>query len=186
MTIADSTQVKVRNMVDYNVGYKIEEDNIRRQFSPHEVKTVTAGELRKLDYTRGGHVLLTSYLAVQNKSLAQEFGVDEDSYANEYNWDAAKVDQVLLSEPVEVLQDAMDFAPEGILQLIKDRAIALRLDSMDKRKVISDAMKIDLNGMIELAVKAESTETKSAPKKTRRASSSNSSTAKTRRAVAQE
>lgn len=186
MAIADSTQVKVRNMVDYNVGYKIEEDNIRRQFSPHEVKTVTAGELRKLDYTRGGHVLLTSYLAVQNKSLAQEFGVDEDSYANEYNWDAAKVDQVLLNEPVEVLQDAMDFAPEGILQLIKDRAIALRLDSMDKRKVISDAMKIDLNGMIDLAVKAESVEVKSAPKKTRRASSSNSSTAKTRRAAAQE
>lgn len=185
MSIADSTQVKVRNMVDYNVGYKIEEDNVRRQFSPHEVKTVTAGELRKLDYTRGGHVLLTSYLAVQNKSLAQEFGVDEDSFANEYNWDAAKVDQVLLSEPVEVLQDAMDFAPEGILQLIKDRAIALRLDSMDKRKVISDAMKIDLNGMIELAIKAESTETKEAPKKTRR-TSSNSTATKTRRAVAQE
>ena len=122
---------------------------------------------------------------MQNKSLAQEFGVDEDSFANEYNWDAAKVDQVLLSEPVEVLQDAMDFAPEGILQLIKDRAIALRLDSMDKRKVISDAMKIDLNGMIELAIKAESTETKEAPKKTRRASS-NSTATKTRRAAAQE
>ena len=34
MTIADSTQVKVRNMVDYNVGYKIEEDNVGVSFLP--------------------------------------------------------------------------------------------------------------------------------------------------------
>ena len=186
MSVPDSTQVKVRNMVDYTVGYRIEEDNVRRQFSPHEVKTVTAGELRKLDYTRGGHVLLTSYLAVQNKSLAEEFGIEEDVFSNEYNWDAARVDEVLLSEPIEILQDAMDFAPEGILQLIKDRAIALRLDSMDKRKVISDGMNIDLNNMIGLAEKATADDKPAAPKKTRRSSASKSSAStqtKTRRAA---
>ena len=186
MSVPDSTQVKVRNMVDYTVGYRIEEDNVRRQFSPHEIKTVTAGELRKLDYTRGGHVLLTSYLAVQNKSLAEEFGIEEDVFSNEYNWDAARVDEVLLSEPIEILQDAMDFAPEGILQLIKDRAIALRLDSMDKRKVISDGMNIDLNNMIGLAEKAATDDKPAAPKKTRRSSASKSSAStqtKTRRAA---
>ena len=168
--IANSTKIKVKNLVDYNVGYKIEEDNVRRQFAPYEIKQIEAGELRKLNYTRGGHILLTEYLSVMNRNLADEFGVDSDSFDNEYNWDVNKVDSVLTSEPIEVLQDALDFAPKGVLELIKDRAIALKLDSMDKRQIISSALGIDLSSMIEVQKMNEEEDPDSNAKpKTRRA-----------------
>lgn len=177
-TVTDATTVKVKNLVDYGVGYRIDEDNVRRQFAPFEIKTLKAGELRKLNYSRGGHILLTHYLSVMNRDLAHEFGIDDDSYDNEYNWDVAKVDKVLLSQPIEVLQDALDFAPRGILELIKDRAIALKIDSMDKRHAISKALDIDLNGMINIQQMQEEADAEVAgePKpKTRRAASTNSS-----------
>lgn len=149
-TVSDDTIVKVKNMADYRVGYTMKEENIRRIFEDGEIKQITAGELRKLNYKRGGHTMLTDYLCVMNKDLANEFGIDDDSFENEYNWDVARVDSVLKNEPLAVLQDALDFAPQGIIDLIKDRAIELKIDSMDKRQAISDALSIDLNGMIEI------------------------------------
>lgn len=177
MVIADSKEVPVKNLADYRVGYKIEEDNIRRQFSPYEIKNIKAGELRKLNYTRGGHIMLTEYLSVMNRELAKEFGVDDDSYDNEYNWDVQKVDSVLIQEPIEVLQDALDFAPNGIVELIKDRAIALKIDSMDKRLAISKAIGVDLGGMIDIQQMKEEEEAAApaAKPKTRRSSSSKNS-----------
>lgn len=186
--VSDSTLVDVKNLVDYKVGYFIKEDNIRRQFNPQEVKKLKAGELRKLNYMRGGHVLLTDYLSVGNRDLAHEFGIDDDVFDNEYNWDVAKVDSVLTSEPIEVLQDAMDFAPNGIKELIKDRAVELKIDSMDKRQTISTSLGIDLNGMIDVQkIKEEDADTAPAKPKSRRASqakgSDNGGSGKQRRAV---
>ena len=179
-TVSDDTIVKVKNMTDYKVGYTIKEENLRRVFESGEVKQLAAGELRKVNYKRGGHVILTNYLCIMNKDLANEFGVDDDSFENEYNWDVARVDSVLKDEPLDVLQDALDFAPQGIIDLIKDRAIELKIDSMDKRQAISDALSIDLNGMIDIQ-KIKETELEGAAEKpkTRRTSRAKSQSGST-------
>lgn len=185
MTVGDNTKVKVRNLVSHSVTYKIEEENIRRSFAANEEKTLTAGELRKLNYKRGGHVLLNEYLNISNEELANEFGVSSDAFKNEYSWDVDKVDKVLLKEPIEVLLDALDFAPLGILDLIQERAIALNINSMDKREAISKALNIDLSKMIEIrkdekATKAANgTAAKEPERKRRVASSENSNKGKT-------
>lgn len=154
MPITDNTSVDVRNLVDHKVVYRIPEDNVRREFQAFEVKKLKAGELRKLNYQYGGHVLLTQYLSVGNAELAKEFDVDCDEVV-EYNWTATDVDKVLMEGSLDALLDALDFAPKGIVELIKDRAIQLRIPDTNKRKAIADATGCDINNTIEMLDNAE-------------------------------
>lgn len=151
--VTDKTIVDVRNLVDHKVVYKLPEDNIRREFQGFEVKKISAGELRKLNYTYGGRVLLTQFLNVGNDDLASEFGVDSD--AIEYKWTESDVDRVLLEGSVDELLDALDFAPEGIIELIKDRAVFLKIPDMNKRKIISEKTGFDIDNTVKMVDELE-------------------------------
>ena len=113
--MTDKQYVQVRNLTDNPVVYLIPEDNIRRVFGPYEEKKLTKDELQKLYYQPGGATLLQDFLQVQDREAALEFGVPSDSYDHEYSWDKNKVDEVLQNGSIEVLHDALDFAPEGIV-----------------------------------------------------------------------
>lgn len=147
MTVADTTVVQVQNLVDHIVGYKIEEDNVRRIFQPYEIKKLTAGELRKLNYRHGGNVMLRNFLSVKNKELAREFGVEDDTV--EYNWTVKDVDEVLTNGDMDTLLDALDFGPEGIKSMLVDRAVTLKINDMDKRQAIYDKTGYNISKMIE-------------------------------------
>lgn len=167
MSVSDDAIIEVRNLVDYMVVYRIDEDHIRREFAPGEVKKVTAIELRKLYYTPGGGDLLKNFLSVRNAELASEFGVSSDTI--EYNWTVSDIDKTLLVEPIEVLLDALDFAPDGIKETIVDRAVALKINNMDKRKAILEKTGQDITQKIDFKEALESQDNKqdSAPKERR-------------------
>lgn len=174
MTVADNVLVEVDNLVGHTVGYKIEEDNVRRVFQPYEKKKLTAGELRKLNYRYGGNVLLTNYLSVKNQELAAEFGVSSDTI--EYNWTKDDVDRVLTTEPIEVLLDALDFGPDGIKNMIVDRAVELEINNMDKRNAILEKTGFDVTNMINFKKMASEGEDEEKPSNTQRRVKKSSST----------
>lgn len=144
----DTQTVRVQNLTDNPVVYLIPEDNLRRVYRPYEEKTITVEELRKVFYQPGGPALLREFLQVKNKDLAIEFGVDSEVFEHEYSWDKAKVENVLLKEDIDILHDALDFAPEGIIDLIVDCAIELRIADINKRELISEYTGKDINRMI--------------------------------------
>ena len=148
MTVIDKQYIEVRNLTGQTVAYKIEEDNIRRVFAPHETKKITAEELRKAAYKYGNNVLFQDYLCVDNKELAEEFGVPED--AVEYWWKKEDIDRVLSEGSMDEFLDALDYAPKGIVTAIKDRAIETKVNSMEKRKAILDNLGDDITKIIEL------------------------------------
>lgn len=76
--LKDTTMVPVRNMVDHKVVYAIPELNRRVVFEPFQKKEVQAGELRALNYSTGGEVLLHNYLCVLSKDLRREFNIPKD------------------------------------------------------------------------------------------------------------
>lgn len=78
MTINDSTLVPVYNMVNHRVVYTIPELNRRIVFEPFQEKKIPAGELRALNYTTGGEVLLHEYLCIKSKDLRIEFNIPSD------------------------------------------------------------------------------------------------------------
>lgn len=146
--INDNAVIKVRNLTGHTVVYRIPEDNIRRAFGKNETKNITAGELRKLFFQNGGGILLKEFLYVDNEELALEFGVSEDALQHEYSWTEKDVDNLLLHGDINVLKDALDFAPLGIVETIIDRAVALRIPDNNKREAIHEMTKRDITGMI--------------------------------------
>ena len=151
--VKDTDKVVVRNFTDQRVVYTIPEKNIRRDFSGFESKTLEAGELRELWFKSGGAKLLQDYLGVDNRELAKEFDITDDLFEHEYSWTQKDIDRVLTSGSEDELADALDYAPRGIVETLVDRAVALRIPDMNKRKLIKNMTDKDVSkkiGYIEL------------------------------------
>ncbi len=76
--INDTTLVPVRNMVNHKVVYVIPEEHRRVVFEPFQQRQIRAGELRALNYTMGGNVLLHNYLCVKSSDMREEFNIPQD------------------------------------------------------------------------------------------------------------
>lgn len=143
-----NTPVVVENLSDIQVGYVLTSTGLTRRFMPHVPMSIKASELRELSWQRGGLYLLQNYLRINNKDLAAEFGISEDTYDHEYQWSIADVDDCLKNKPIDVLLDALDFAPDGIVATIKDRAIELEIPDTAKLRAIGKRTNSDLEAMI--------------------------------------
>lgn len=144
--INDNELVKVQNLTDYRVIYTAYTGQ-RRSFEGNASLCIPAIEIRQLNYSTGGRVLLQDYLSIRNRELAEEIGIQE--FDQEYSWDDADIERVLISGSEEELEDALDFAPRGIIDSIVDKAVKIKLPDNNKRKLIKDYTGKDVNNMIE-------------------------------------
>ena len=164
--LKDTDLVEVRNLVDHIVVYKVDELNRRIVFNPFETKKVAVDELRRLHYQHGGQVLLHNYLCVLNDELREEFGIDPTMV--EYDWTLKDVDAALTSSPMDVLLDALEFGPEGIRDLLVDRAVELKIPDTNRRKAILEMTGVDVNNMIEIKEAYETEPEQTEPPHSRR------------------
>ena len=165
--INDDAKIRIRNLCDHIVCYSIT-DGARRELAPNQSIVVTAGELRQLNSEYGGSILLRNFIQVENEKLAVEFGVNPEENP-EYLWSREDVDRVLLEEPIEVLEDALDFAPTGIVDLIVSRAVAIELPDNRKREAIANSTGRDISAMIRNAkLVSNETTTSNKPRRQRR------------------
>lgn len=148
MAVEETTVVPVRNIVNHTVSYIVEDLNVTRRFDPFETKEISIRELRALNYKRGGRVLLRDYLSVKNDDFRREIGIPED--AIEYDYRQADIDEILLEKPVEVLEDTLEFGPQGIKELVQSRAVELQIPDMSKRQIIYEFTGVDVNKQIKL------------------------------------
>ncbi len=144
--VADDTIVPIRNIVNCETGYILTSSGHSRRLMPGVVMHVTAGELRELFYQPGGSILLQNYIHVGNADLCKEFGVPEDMI--EYNWTVSDIKKALLEDPIDVLLDALDFAPQGVIEAIKDDAVELEINDKAKIDAIAKKTGIDIDAAI--------------------------------------
>lgn len=149
--LTDDTLVSIRNMVNHKVVYVLPDWNRKVVFEPFQERKIPAGELRALHYTTGGYNLLHNYLCVENTDLKAEFEIPKDQI--EYDWKLNDIKYLLLNNNslIESLQDALDFAPEGIREMIIDYAVIWKIPDSNKRKVISQMTGIDIDKQIEFS-----------------------------------
>lgn len=182
--VADDETVVITNLLDHTTGYIVETSNgtVRRFLPAFASFKVKAEELRQLNYTLGGQEILKNYIRVENSDLAAEFGVDTEA-TPEYNWTESDVVDCLNNSDINVLLDALDFAPEGIKQLIVDKAVELEIPDVNKRQAISKAMGADIDSMIKNKHAYDNAEAEEKPKTTRRRTTTSASgtATKTRR-----
>lgn len=131
--LEDSVIIEVINRSDCNSGYILEDGNVHRSFTPGEIKKITMGELRALSYSPGGDVLLREFLQIKNPEAIEELLGEVEP---EYNYTADDVKRVMVYGSMDEFLDMLDFAPDGIREMIKDFAVKLELNDVAKREAI--------------------------------------------------
>lgn len=140
--------IQVRNRDNGTVGYTIPDlGNLHRSFQSEEVKEVTMEELRKLSYLPGGEYLLKNCLVIGDKEAVRELISDIEP---EYFYTDKEVKGLLISGSLEQLLDALDYAPAGVIELIKKYAVELEINDIQKRNAILKATGFNVTNAIEI------------------------------------
>ena len=140
--------VKVQNRDNGSVGYTIPDlNNLHRTYQPNETKNITMDELRKLSYVPGGMEILRNYLVILDEEAREEILSDVEP---EYYLTKDGVKQLLLEGNLDALLDCLDFAPSGVVDLVKDVAVEIELNDVKKRNAILDKTGFNVTSAIEI------------------------------------
>jgi len=155
----------VKNRSASMVIYSIPEDGIRREFAPSETKIISKEELDKLTYQAGGRELMANFLQIQNAELREELGIHTEP---EYDYSEEQIVDLILKGSLDAFLDCLDFAPIGIIDLIKEMAVLLPMTDMRKAEALKEKTGFDLavalrNKEAEEAEDKEGKEPESAP-----------------------
>lgn len=180
--LSDADNVKIRNLVGYPVIIVTPIHHKRWELPPHGEMEVTVADVRECSYDQGCRNIFHDYVQICNSELAKEFGVNDDVI--EYNWGDKEIKAALTTAPIEVLLDALDFAPDGIKEALLDKAVEMEIPDIQRREAISKALGVDVNNKIKNA-QAVKTSAGTA-KKTRRRVAAKDTTTKTRRVATEE
>ena len=137
--------VKVTNRCGGKAIYKIPEHGIRREFNMGESKMVPYQELVWLSYQPGGRNMMTNTFLIEEVKATKELNIHTEP---ECFMTEADVVKMLQEGSVEELMDALDFAPSGVIQIIKDQAVTLPLYDMRKREAILKMTGFDVTSAI--------------------------------------
>lgn len=153
--IDNNKLIKVRNRNKGTVGYTIPDlGNLHRNFQPEEVKEIPMEELKKLSWLPGGEVILKNHLIIDDKEALNELiGKVEP----EYFYTEKEIEKLLRTGTMDQFMDCLEFAPEGVIELVKDLAVKIELNDIQKREAIlkktgfnvTSAININKESMIE-------------------------------------
>lgn len=129
-----NTKIKVRNRSTCPVGYTIPDmGNYRRQFAANETKELPFEEVQKVAFIPGGEYLLQHYLVIENIEARDEI---LGSVELEYSYSEKDIERLLLHGTMDELLDCLDFAPIGVIDLVKSIAVKTELNDIRKREAI--------------------------------------------------
>ena len=141
------TIMKVKNRSAGMVVYRIPEHGIRREFAAGEVKKVPYEELVWLSYVPGGRQLMELYLQIQNAEAIEDLNIHtEPEY---YMTETQIVDLLQDTSKYDEFLDALDFAPAGVIDLIKALSVNLPLTDTRKIEAIRNKTGFDVAAAIE-------------------------------------
>lgn len=137
MAVAKDKLIKVTNRYSGTVGYDVQDMAIpHRNFHPGETKEITFEELEKVAADPAGEKILEKYLVIKDYEAAKELLPDVEP---EYYYTEEDIKRLLLTpNNLDAFLDCLDFAPDGVIDLIQEEAVNLPLNDVAKRKAILD------------------------------------------------
>ena len=143
--IDQNTMYRVKNRSSSMVVYRIPELNLRREFAPGETKVIAFGELEKLTYQSGGRELLEQFLQIGDEVVTSDLNIHREV---EYDMSEGQIRELLLRGSLDAFLDALDFAPLGVIDLIKSMAVSLPLTDLNKRKALKEKTGFDVDSAL--------------------------------------
>lgn len=151
------TLIKVTNRSNGRVSYSIPDSNgLRRLFHSKETKEIPMEELRKVMWSTGGAYILKNTLIIENKEAVQELFSTEPE--PEYYYTEDEIKQLLLTGTNDQLLDCLDFAPEGVVNVLKNLAVTMKLNDMSKREIIFEKTGFNVTNAININKESEKEE----------------------------
>lgn len=149
-----STLIKVLNRDNGAVGYAIPEMNgLKRVYQAGETKEITFEEIEKLSYIPGGKELLEDSLVILNndEAIKEILGHVEP----EYSYSKEDVINLMKNGSLDEFLDCLDFAPEGVKDLIKTLSVELPLNDVAKREAILNKLGFNVDNAIRIKRESE-------------------------------
>ena len=156
-----SEMYNVKNRSAGIATYRIPELGIRRSFAPGEVKKISAEELEKLTYRPGGMALLANFLQIQSIEGIQKIGLRTEP---EYHMSEADIVKLLTTGSLDEFLDCLDFAPAGVIDLIKKLSVSLPLNDLHKRQALKEKVGFDCDAALRHQLEAQEDDGDSAVK----------------------
>lgn len=161
--MSENRIIKVSNRDRGGVGYIIPESGVRRDFAVGETKNIPLDELKQLMYVPGGEFIVKNLLLVHDKEVLNEIlNVETEP---EYFYTEAEIKKLLLEGSIDQLKDCLEFAPEGVIEIIKKMAVEMKLPNTDKRQVISEMTGFNIDNAININKIMDASEDKKEEKK---------------------
>lgn len=133
--------MKVMNRSTGTAGYSLPELNIRRVFNVGEIKELKDKEILALYNTDAGRLMLCQILQVQNKEFVQK-EIWPDAPV-EYFWTIEDIKKCMLEESAELFAETLEYAPEGVVDIMKDLAWRTPLTDLNKCTIMKQKLGFD-------------------------------------------
>lgn len=142
----------VKNRSTSRVIYSIPSLNIRREFAPGESMKISLEELKKFMFEPGARSLLENFLQINTEEFLQDFNINTQP---EYFLDEQQIKDLLLTGSYDAFLDCLDFAPVGVIDLVKSLSVALPLSDYKKRQALKEKIGFDVDAALANKKKAE-------------------------------
>ena len=137
--------INLTNRDHGSVGYRIPDLNIHRTFSAGETKKVTFNEIEQLSWVDGGKALLKHYLIIQDPEAAEEILGEVEP---EYFYTDKDIKKLLKEGTLDQLKDTLQYGPKGVIDLVKQEAVDMKLNNNDMRDEIFKATNFNVTNAI--------------------------------------
>ena len=138
--------VVVKNRNVGSTGYTFE-NGFHRKFEVNEEKKIPLSELMQLSYLPGGEYILKNCLVVNDKNALEALNM---SVEPEYFYSEKEVKEILLNGTLDQLEDTLNFAPDGVIEMIKKIAVETEVPDVRKRDMISKKTGFNINNAISI------------------------------------
>ena len=135
----------VKNRSAGVILYTIPEDKVRRRFTPGETKRISYEELLHLSYQPGGREMMQNFLQIQSEGVPKSLGINPEP---EYYMSENDVIELLKNGSLDAFLDCLDYAPAGVIELVKKYSVDLPLTDFDKRTALKTKTGFDVDKAI--------------------------------------
>ena len=142
MATNEKKMYTVKNRSASMVVYRIPEEGIRREFAPGESKKIHFSELEKLSYQSGGRALMANFLQIEDENVTDNLNIHTEA---EYYMSEEQIVDLIKNGSLDAFLDCLDYAPVGVIDLLKKFAVSLPMNDIKKRQALKEKTGFDVD-----------------------------------------
>lgn len=144
--LTQETLIPVKNRNAGSTGY-VFDNGFHRKFEHNETKRVPLSELQQLSFIPGGEYILKNCLVIDSKPALDFLNIEVEP---EYYYFEEDIRELLLNGTLDQLEDTLNFAPAGVIEIVKQMAVSEKIPDVRKREMITEKTGFNVDNAINI------------------------------------